>query len=443
VGRDGLTAVLRRGRVEHVESVSAPIDPAAPDLDATLAAAMTSLRSRLESGSEGATRHARVHIALLPPFAECRMLQLPPLRDAEAAAVVRRDAGRYFVNVPAPRATAVALPPRGTVAPVLAAAAPAQLLEAVHHAAVGMQWQVAGVVPAHGAWLTAGAGHKGVCAVIAVIGETTYVMLLQDGIPRSLRRLPTADTDGITAAAGGQVGAALFFTPPDLREQLRQRFAALGWSVVAGSRTGAEAAAAQASAGRPRLLAAAAEMQRRAQERRYAAWLGAAAVALLLGSAAVELWGAHRELDAVRGRRAEIRAQVGPLLAMRDSLHRLDTHSTAIENIARAAPHWTTAIFELSVLLPLETHLTRLHTTGDTIIVEAEGNRAGATLQALRSAASLRDARLLGGVERELSDGATAVERFRLSARLAGAASAITASANPDGRRPLAEGGGL
>jgi hypothetical protein len=92
------------------------------------------------------------------------------------------------------------------------------------------------------------------------------------------------------------------------------------------------------------------------------------------------------------------------------------------------------------VLLPHETHLTRLHTTGDTITVEAEGNRAGATLQALRSAASLRDARLLGGVERELADGATAVERFRLSARLAGGVPAVAAGIA--GRRAQGEGGG-
>jgi hypothetical protein len=418
IGADGLTAVVRRGGSDTVETVPLQIDPAAADLEARLATAMHTLSRRVEA-AVGRPVRARVHVAILPPLAECRLLQLPPLRSAEAALVVQRDAGRWFMTVPAPRLTAVARP-ASPAAPVRASAAPASLLETLHRALAGVGWQVAGTAAAHGAWLAAEAGVKGTHAIVAVEDDTAHVLVLHDGVLTVLRRVPATAVADVVRAAGDEPGAASILAEAGLRTELGRHFRAAGWTLRAAAGTPAEVAARHARGARPQLVAASAELQRREVERRSAGWLAAATVVLLVGAALVQLWGAQRELDAVRGRRAEIRAQVAPLLSMRDSVQRLEERHGAIETLAAGAPRWTGAIFELTMLLPPETHLTRLHTTGDTIVVEAQGDRAGATLQALRSAGSLRDARLLGPVDRELADGATALERFRLSARLAG-----------------------
>jgi hypothetical protein len=61
-----------------------------------------------------------------------------------------------------------------------------------------------------------------------------------------------------------------------------------------------------------------------------------------------------------------------------------------------------------------------LFASGDTVELEAAGSRAGEAIQALRAASLFRDVRLQGVVERELENGETVVERFRVSARLAG-----------------------
>ena len=145
---------------------------------------------------------------------------------------------------------------------------------------------------------------------------------------------------------------------------------------------------------------------------------GVAAVLLLIVAAALEFWGTNRELAAVRARRAEIRSEVMPLVDTRDAINRMNERTEAIRVLEREAPRWTRALFDLSLLLPSDSYITSLITRGDTLVIEATGTRAGEAMQALRRSGSLEDIRLEGLVERELEDGSTAVERYRLSARL-------------------------
>lgn len=164
----------------------------------------------------------------------------------------------------------------------------------------------------------------------------------------------------------------------------------------------------------------------RDRQRRLGARLLAAAAVLVVAAAGIELWGAHRELAALQARRAEIRAQVGPLLETRDSIAAMSERTASIQALAEAAPRWTRALTDIAIMLPFETHLTRLVADGDMIEIEAAGARAGEALQALRAAPSLRDVRMIGLVDRELEDGAPAVERFRIAARLAPPAEAAS-----------------
>jgi hypothetical protein len=432
-GEQGLVATLRlAGRTVceavPVPDVSAGADAtlngdtaaiataSAADRSAALFAAMAQLRERLDSVAGRSTAGARVHVALLPPLAEARLLALPPMRDREAAAVVSRDAARHFLAVPAPRATAVA-PRRQPAAPVLAVAAGTALMDVISTAITHAGWRVAGFCSAHAAW-TAAATRRGIEAVVAVHGPAAHVIVLDAGAPAALRRMPGQALDECVAAAGQQPGAVRIFAAPADHAALAARFAAAGWSVEPRQHDAAATAALNADASQAKLVTAGADSARRGVEQRLAVRLAAAAVMLLIGAAAVELWGEHRELDAVRERRAEIRGEVEPLLARRDSIEHLLATTGEVDAAAQHAHRWTAALYDIAMLLPEESYLTRLYSVGDTITIEAEGARAGAALQALRAARSLRDARLVGVVDRELADGATAVERFRISARL-------------------------
>jgi Tfp pilus assembly protein PilN len=448
LGHGRLTAEMRRGGAVRTIALDAGADTTA---------ALAALRARLEADFPGTVDGARITVALLPPLAESRLLSLPPLRPAEADAVVRRDAGRYFLAVPTPRVTAVDTTAGG---PVLAGAADARLLEALRGAAAAAGWHLDGITTAHAAWIAAAraviparerggaaipARGRGVAAasarttaaaVVAVHDGTAHVMTVVNGRAAALRRVLASELDEIVASAtgamdvdtGGQGRSAparsvALMVDESLRPVLTDRFRAVGWT-VAGEDDADLAAARSAAAAPLRLVPATMMADRRDRERRRAVQLTAAAAALLLLTAGIEYWGAARELDAVRGRRADIRAQVGPLLAMRDSIDRLTAYASDIDAAARTSPRWTAALFDLAMLLPPESYLTRLYATGDTLVIDAQGERAGAALQALRGSAVLRDARLLGAIDRELADGATSTERFRIRARLAAPADA-------------------
>jgi Tfp pilus assembly protein PilN len=180
-----------------------------------------------------------------------------------------------------------------------------------------------------------------------------------------------------------------------------------------------ESASARASRPVLELVSPSRATERQRRSRRFAVGLGAAAAVLMLGAAGAELWGAHRELRAIRDQRAAIAEDVGPLLLARDSLTELMARTQAMEDLAAARPQWTRALVELSELFPRDTYLTALYASGDTVELEAAGSRAGEAIQALREAELFDEVRLQGIVDRELENGETLVERFRLWARLA------------------------
>ncbi|HSJ23645.1 MAG TPA: PilN domain-containing protein [Longimicrobiales bacterium] len=428
LGDGVLAAVVRRGGSDVLGELTVRV-PSAGEGRPDLVAALTELRARVDGLVGAETAGALVRVALLPSYADARLLALPPLRASEAAAVVRRDAGRHFLGVPAPRVTAVSVPRRRSGAPVLAVAASAQLVQDVVSAVSRCGWRVDGVAAAHGAWVAA-ARRQGpdVSVIVAEHAGAAHVIHLADGTPVSMRRLPADAVDeladaviaGATPEEGaGTDGAVAVLADGDLRDAVAHRLAARGWRVADARQTAAEAAAHHVAASRLALVTDAAAATRRTAQNRLAARLAVAAVVLLVAAAGVELWGAHRELAAVRQQRAAISGQVRPLLELRDSLDAMRDRTGAVEQIAAGAPRWTWALHDLAVMLPADAHITRLQATGDTLLIEGEGAAAGQALQALRSAPSLRDTRLLGVVDRELAGGTTAVERFRMSARLA------------------------
>lgn len=425
IGRELVLAVGGSGAVGHNASVPIQWPDRADGTAAVLAAAFNALKEGLGEGFEGAT----VDVALLPPLADARLVPLPPLKKREAEAVIRRDAARHFVGGTVARAVAVLPPPAGSgpvegTRRVLAAAAPVGTLEAIRAAAAGVGWTVQSIVPAHGAWL-AGPGKGwapgGARAVFAASGDAVHVMRFDGEALTSVRRVPATMMSEVIGAAGAGPGRAVVCGEPGRRESLSRAVAAAGWTLAddaARSRSAAEVAAARAARSPLELVPPSLTAERWRRSRIIGRRLAAAAIVLIAFAAAIEYWGVTRELTAVRSRRAEIRADVAPLLATRDSITEMESRSLAIREIEQSAPRWTRALFDLALLLPADAYLTSVRTRGDTLVIEGSGASAGEAIQALRRAGSLRDFRLEGIVERELEDGSTAVERFRLSARL-------------------------
>jgi hypothetical protein len=388
------------------------------DPTAAIASALREIGRRLADGSARPARVVAARIALLPPFSDARLVALPPLRRAEAESVLRRDAARHFVGANVARIVAVRQGAGGR--PALAAAAPSPLVEAVRAAVAAAGWRLEAILPAHACWLAA-APRAPLAGVVAVEGATAHVLRVERDAVTVLRRVPAAAAD-VVAALGQGPGALASFGDADGSERIVRAASAAGWQSPddAGASSDAARAAAEGAFGaRLELVPATLAAERRRAGRALAARLAVAATVLLVLAAAVELWGARRELAALADRRAEIRAQVAPLLATRDSINRLYERAEAIGALTARAPRYTSALFDLALLLPADAHLTALDASGDTVKIEAAGARAGAAMQALRDAGSLSDVRLLGIVERELEDGTTAVERFTLTGRIA------------------------
>lgn len=449
LGEGLATAVARLGgstRRVTVPFASGKGTPGAAELAATLDRIARGLAGQVGGDVDG----ARVSFALLPPLADTRLIRLPPLRRAEAESVIRRDAARYFAGAAAARI--VAAMPGGIEdrtengSAFLAAAAPAGLVETLHTATRNAGWRLVSVAAAHGAWLAGIGGTRGARTVLAADGDVVHVIRVSGGRCVALRRAPADLARAILEAVGDRPGDAVLFAEPGARESLKAVLVTAGWRVDDGRlATAAEAAAANARRAALQFVPPAMAAQRRESGRRTLIRAVAAAALLVGGAAAVELWGINRELDAVAAERAAIRVDVAPLLAARDSIDRIRAESDAIRGLASSSPRWTRALFDLALLLPPDAHVTSLHTTGDTLVVEATAARAGEALQRLRRAGSLDDIRLLGTVERDLEGGATASERFRFTARLKAPADRIAsgiASPGPAGGAERGSAGG-
>jgi Tfp pilus assembly protein PilN len=430
ISTDTVSAVAR-GPFSARVSVSWAMPENTDEIGSALTSAFLKVEEQIKAASGRGVDGATVTVALLPPLVDARLVALPPLRHAEALSVIRRDAARHFVGAAASRVMAVRVPARTAASttehpPVLAVSAAVPLVEAVGRAAAVHRWQVAAIVPALSAWFSAAddgrrATDKALpLAIVAAVGDTLHVARLVNRHPAVLRRVSIENLDELIPALGAGPGRAIVLAPEALRQQLNQQLVASGWQPLPGpanAATAEMAAAEFAQANDLELVPLSLAAQRGDEQRSLALRIAIVAALLLLGTAAVELWGVQRELDSVKKQRAELRAKVAPLLVARDSLNTLEQRRDLVSGLTTRSPRWTPAIFDLALLLPEETHLTALRATGDTVEIEAVGSSAGEALEALRTASTLRDVKLEGVVDRELEAGATAQERFRIQAR--------------------------
>ncbi len=416
LGPRGLVAAAAAGRggaplLWHAPLSGEPRGGAWPELEAALA--------ELRAASGG--RPAVLDVAILPPWCGARVLEFPRLRPHELAAVLRRDARRYFLEargaqVAAAEVLGPAAEPGRTR--VLAAVTPEAVAEAVHAAASATGWRVRSLAPAHSAWaaaaLAAGAGdtrlllasHEGLESV-TVRGGRVYE------VRRSLP--PEGDADGVVTAVAGEEGPRL---------AVAHRLAAQGVEAcelpLPAEWAESPAALAAGYAGRATLRFVTPAMAEAALRRaRRAALVLASAATVLLGVAGgIEAWGAGRELEAVRARRREIGPAVREVSKARGTLRELDVRFATLRALEGSAPQWPVVVTMVAQHLPPDARLTAFRAEGDSLLVEGEARRAGRVFDAMSAVPGVVAVRAAAPVRREFREGAPPVERFVLTARL-------------------------
>jgi len=431
LGEGSAVAVVLGRRGAPTAACSGAFENDGPQLEAELRRAFEELKASLEAKGVGPTEGARVHVALLPPLADARVIPFPPMRKGEAEAVLTRDAARYFLGTDRPRVVGVRSPGGGGgtfpgagdgSVPIFATAASSALLESLRRGAAAVGWRCESTAAAHGAWMAAATGDgDGVRSVVAVAGGRVHVLLLRGGHPEAVRQIPLDDPGSVAEVLGASPGRAMVLASPGELEAIQRILTREGWSVARdpdGWGSAEEAAAARAGSGILEMVPPSLREERTRRRRRSATWMLAGAAVLIVASAGAHLWGAYRELGALQKQRAAIRSEVGPLLVARDSLNALRSRVQALEELAESAPVWTRSLVDLTAILPEDAYLTAFFASGDTVELEAAGVRAGEAIQALRESGLFQELRLQGMVERELNEGETVEERFTLRGRI-------------------------
>ena len=262
-----------------------------------------------------------------------------------------------------------------------------------------------------------GGGRGKARLVVALEGDTAYLVRLAGEEPERLRRVAVRDPAAVIEGAGSDPGRALLLAADPERAELARALQQAGWVLLRSElpRNARLEAAHQAAEATPELVPAPMARARRQRSRRLTGRLLGAAALLLVVAAAIHLWGIRRAFRDVQFERAQLRASVAPVLAMRDSLEQMFERAERIQALGQDVPQWTPLLIELSLMLPRDTYLLSFRAEGTRAVVDAVGGRAGETLAALRGATRFEQVRLEGVIQRDLVGGATSRERFSFS----------------------------
>ncbi len=450
IGPAELIAVDVRLRIEG--AFRAPLE--LPPLDGgawpSLAAALRALAETL-----GVT-NGTLAVSLLPPLSEVRRLDLPPLGDEDLHRLLSRNAAKYFVGAKSQQLIGTSRTvrgARGATGGVVAAAASARLVAAIHVAAQQSGWTIETIAPAEAAWAAAGTSlwpsfaRKASCVLVAHAGHTDLLQL-DDGRLAGVRRLgPGAfDADTIIDAVGPNARLGIEGGTPQ-RRVLSAALAARGVSVTApvgewssSTETTDVLAAHFAGSGSGPVLRGEENLALdRAQVRRATWTLGAAAAVILVLAATVQLWGVRHQLSVVRAERAKLRPQIASTLVGRttvDAAYRSLASLTAAE---RQSAQWSSLIAKLSESIPDDAYLTAIRARQDSLIVDGLAAHAARVFDALEKTAGLANVQSASPVRRELQQDGAALEHFTIAARVVGTNGHVlpTPASNPVAPRSI------
>jgi hypothetical protein len=409
----------------------APLDPP-PSEGASwpsLASALAGLANALGITS------GTLAVSLMPPLAEVRQIDLPPLRDDDLQRLLSRNPSRYFVGARGTQivgATPAGRRARGESAPVIAAAASARLLAMIHVAAEQTGWAIDGIAPAETAW-AAGAiaiwpalAKQNLRAVIAH-DDRTDLLEIENGRLAGVRRFRAgaADASMIADAVGrsNRVGIAGSTQP---RRELSSALSALGiststpageWANTAERGDLLAAHFAGKDAG-PVLRSEDSVASQRARARKLTTIIFSAAAVLVAASALIELWGVHHQLDLVRRQREQIRPALSSTLIGRTTVEATYRHLAVLNGIERSSPQWAAVITSLSKSIPGDAYLTAIRSRDDSVIVDGLAQHAARVFDALEKAPGLTDVKAAAAVRREIQDDGTSLDHFTIAARV-------------------------
>ena len=349
------------------------------DADALAAGDAAALVTVLRDARRGLGDFAALDVALAAPLCTPRLVQLPALRDAEAHAILERDALRYF---PAARSEPVVTSRRIAASDGtrwFAADAESRVVAAIHAAAQQAGFASVRVVPATLAWAHAA-------------GDASSAFII----------------DGLATLVSARAGDIA-----DVRT-LRAHDVGAGTSTVTDALERAARHAPFCGDGELTTRPMRAERQRLAS-RRAAQLVAIGALALVL-AAVTRWWGVERAVDRINADRAALRTAVAPVLAARDSLVALRDGLGAIGQAEAGAPSWTTWMSTIAAALPDDAYLTALRGSADSVVVEGRATSTAVVLDAICAARGVRSVHASAPVQ--VGDGADATEeQFRIVVR--------------------------
>ena len=396
----------------------------------------------------------RLTVALMPPLAEARNIDLPPLNNTELQQLLSRGAAKYFVGARGPQVVgAVNVPGRadGDLVPTVAVAAGARLVSAIYQAATAAGWTVERVVPAEAAWGAAASQwavrRRGAAQLLVAHGDRTDLLSINGATLIGIRRFRAgADDAGLIAEAFSRgAGHVSIVGAADARRELTRQLSARGVAVETPPGAVAEitehpdvlAAAFATPDVAPALVTDTMRTAHAAVVKRTAVGIAAAAGLLLVASLVLEWQGMRRELAAIKVQRTALAPQISSTLVGKTTVEKALGQLTVLAAEERGAPHWSSTIASLSERLPSDVFLTGFRGRGDSISVDGLAVHAARVFDAIEKVPGFIEVRSAGPVRIEKPTDGPPMERFAIAALRARAASPKSVAPKSGAPRPL------
>jgi hypothetical protein len=381
--------------------------------------------------------NGRLTVALMPPLAEARGVELPPLGEREAQQVLARGAGKFFASARGAQIVGAVRPPRGqkgnAVVSTVAAAAGARLVNAISEAATAAGWTVEAIIPAEAAWSAAAASWtprgRGKAQLLVAHDDRTDLLSVDNARLSGLRRFRTGADDAtlIADAYSPAAGRITIVGSAGARHELMRLLSARGLAVESPPGAGADiaehpdllAAAFATPDATPSLVTDSMRAAHDARVRHATVRIVAAACIFALASGVLEWWGLRRELDSIRAQRAAIAPQISSTLVGRTTVENAFRQLAVLGAEERSSPHWSVALGAISQRLPADAFLTGFRGRGDSVSVDGLAERAARVFDAIERVPNLTGVRSAGPVRIEPTEDGPPLERFAIAARLA------------------------
>lgn len=312
----------------------------------------------------------KVMVLLCPDLCEARVLNVPPLREAELQTIVQRDVRRYFLSGDDDSVTTVGVTPIAA----LGLCVRADTLRDIHTRAGASHFSIHGVASTYEAW--AARSPDGITVVDSE--QVLEIMYTERGRIRELRQIPATRDDLLPEGAQQLPGDAMHhaaletFSPAIRVEALEHREARLH------------------------------------KQRRTSAFAWAATLALLIGAALLENWGLARELDHVREARASIATYARPAIAVQQSAQAGMQVALAATELEQSRSHLARLVANAADRMPDNAQLVAVQARRDTVSLEILAADAVETIEALKEIPMFSRVRVVGSIRRqEHADGST------------------------------------